>query len=373
MKNLQAFLLFSSGANISMLKRCPSDINRYAAIGATVFFTGLLAFISASYALHTVFNSTFLAILLGLVWGVMIYNLDRFIVLSLRSTGSFLRDVWFAVPRIVLALLFAVVISTPLELRIFQNEIEGELVLMNQEQRKTQEDVLRSRFTEERSALLETRSTIESEITALRAKRDELALIALQEADGTGGSMKKNLGPIYAAKKAEADKVNGELSAKIKAAKPLLSNIESGLEKNMADESAALVALESVPMNGLIGRLEALSRLTAKSSMIFTAHLFIFLLFVGLELAPIMVKLLSLRSPYDLILSGHEHGFQTIHKVNVHRADATMQENMEVNGSIISHRTAATIEAEKAVIDKKLKEKLRNVQEGNMGWDKAFG
>ncbi len=373
MKKIQAFLLFSSGADQTILERCPSDINRYTAIGATVFFTGLLAFISASYALYSVFHSTLLAILFGAVWGVMIYNLDRFIVLSLRSTGSLIRDVWIAVPRIVLALLFAVVISTPLELRIFKNEINGELDLMDQEQQKKQEDATKARFTDERLSLLETRSAIESEIAALRTKSDELALMALQEADGTGGSMKKNLGPIYAAKKQEAERAFVELNQKQKASQPLLQNIETGLARNFEEEQKAMAALQNIPMNGLIGQLEALGRLTERSGTIFTAHLFIFLLFVALELAPIMVKLISLRSPYDLVLSGHEHGYETAAKVSRHKADEEMHENMEVNASLIKHRTAATIEGEKAIIDRKLKEKLQKVKDGVSGWDKAFG
>ena len=131
----------------------------------------------------------------------MIFNMDRFIVLSIRTTGSLLRDIWIAVPRMLLALVFAIVISTPLELRIFENEIEGELVTMNQEQLKEQEAVAKTRFTTDRASLLETRSSVETEIAALRIKRDALELIALQEADGTGGSMKKNLGPIYEAKR----------------------------------------------------------------------------------------------------------------------------------------------------------------------------
>ena len=104
-----------------------------------------------------------------------------------------------------------------------------------------------------------------------------------------------------------------------------------------------------------------------------TAHLFIFLLFIALELAQVLVKLLSLNSPYDLLLSGHEQAFHTIGKVKSHKAESEMRESIEVNGAIISHRTATTIEAEKAILDQKLKERLRKVKEGAAGWDKAFG
>ena len=373
MKDIQTFLLFSSGAQKSILERCPTDINRYMAIGATVFFTGLLAFFSASYALNSVFHSPILAAVLGLVWGVMIYNLDRLIVMSLRSTGSFFKDMFMAFPRIALALLFAIVISTPLELRIFDNEIQGELVLMNEEQKKEHEAATKTRFVEERVALLSTRQELESEITTIRSKRDELALIALQEADGTGGSMKRNLGPIYEAKKAEVKKLDNELKEKVASSQPLINEIEAQLQNNLAEEKAAIASLASVPISGIIGKLEALSRLTSKSPMIHTAHLFIFLLFVALELTPILVKLISLRSPYDMRLSTHEFDHETNNSVIRHLADSKMKESISVNGSVITHRTKATIEAEKAIIDQKLKEKLGKVRNGSTGWDQAFG
>ena len=241
MINLREFFLFSSGANRTILNRCPSDEERYVAIGAAVFFTGLLAFVSASYALNMVFNSPIIAVILGLVWGLMIFNLDRFIVLSLRSTDSKYRDALIAIPRVILALIFAIVISTPLELRIFQNEVESELVLMNQEQVLFQEDAVKTRFKAERDELLATRSGLELELSTIRNKRDELELIALHEADGTGGSMKKNLGPIYEAKKEAADKVTAELNLKSEKSNPIISNLENELATNLIDEKKRLI------------------------------------------------------------------------------------------------------------------------------------
>ena len=52
---------------------------------------------------------------------------------------------------------------------------------------------------------------MKSEITAKERERDLLVTEAIKEADGTGGSMRKNLGPIYKTKKAAADLVQQEL------------------------------------------------------------------------------------------------------------------------------------------------------------------
>ena len=122
MNNLRNFFWFCSGANQNLLKRCPTESSKYVGIGATVFFTGVLAAISAGYALYTVFESFWGSFFFGLVWGGMIFNLDRFIVCSMKKRGNFWQEFKVAVPRLFLAILLALVISKPLELKIFEKE-----------------------------------------------------------------------------------------------------------------------------------------------------------------------------------------------------------------------------------------------------------
>ena len=110
MKNIQDFFLFCSGVESSVLEKCPTDRNKYAGIGATVFFTGVLAFFSSGYALFTVFDSYWLSGAFGMVWGLMIFNLDRYIVMSMKSNGKWWRDFFVAFPRLLLAVLLAVLL-----------------------------------------------------------------------------------------------------------------------------------------------------------------------------------------------------------------------------------------------------------------------
>src|SRR5690242_9548736 len=117
MQKVISFFWFCSGADTEILKKCPSETAKYTGIGATVFFTGVFAFLSASYALYTVFDGVLSAILFGIVWGLMIFNLDRFIVSSMRKEGRFGREFAMAIPRLILAILISVVIARPLELK----------------------------------------------------------------------------------------------------------------------------------------------------------------------------------------------------------------------------------------------------------------
>src|SRR5690349_15878238 len=87
LSTIKQFFLICSGANQQILMRqdCFIEHNKYAGIGATIFFTAILAAISGSYALFTVFNSAFIAVCFGALWGLIIFNLDRYIVSTMKK------------------------------------------------------------------------------------------------------------------------------------------------------------------------------------------------------------------------------------------------------------------------------------------------
>ena len=101
---LKNFFILCSGADRKLLDSCSGgEQTKFAGIGATVFFTAVMAFIAAAYALYTVFDSAYPAIGFGLVWGLLIFNLDRFIVSTIRKRDSFYKELLQASPRIALA------------------------------------------------------------------------------------------------------------------------------------------------------------------------------------------------------------------------------------------------------------------------------
>lgn len=368
MKALEQFFLFCAGADASVLAQCPTDRNKFMGIGATVFFTGLLAFFSSGYALYTVFDSALAAVAFGMVWGLMIFNLDRYIVMSMKSNGRWWRDLGVALPRVALAVLLALVISKPLEMKIFEKEIQAELVQMEQEVFKAQEDRVQDRFTVQ---MAEQRSQIEqlkAEIAAKSALRDTLVRIAAQEADGTGGSGLRNLGPIYRAKKADADKAEAELAALVALNQPQIQAKEAAVLTLQNSVQAEVKSLERSRYYGLAARMEALSRLGEGSRAIWLASLFITLLFMAIETAPIVVKLISYRSPYDYLLYNLEHVFEAENTEKVALRTNALRNKVKYDTETGTHLTAAQIEAEKALIDEKLREKLEELKTKPFGW-----
>lgn len=325
MNRLKAFFWLCSGANKAILSNCPSESSKYVGIGATIFFTGVFAALAGGYALFTVFDSYVLAFFFGILWGLMIFNLDRFIVSSMRKNGQPAQEFLQALPRIVLALVISVVIARPLELKIFEKEVNSEITSMIQEDLAVKEFTVKERFVTTRERLNAEIQALKNEILAKTESRNELRRIAREEADGTGGTMKRNAGPIYQIKKADADRVEVELQELIATNTPLIEEKERALAEWNNREKTELAAIEAGQLTGLASRIEALDRLTTKSSAINIASWFVMLLFLVVETAPIFVKLISQRGPYDFVLKTEEYGFEAFHYEDLAKVNAAIK------------------------------------------------
>ena len=328
MKKITAFFWFCSGADTNLLQKCPTESGKYTGIGATIFFTGLFAALAAGYALFTVFDNVWAASVLGLLWGLMIFNLDRYIVSSMRKAGRTSRELLSASPRIVLAVIISIVIAKPLELKIFEKEIAPELVIMEQQNYAKQERELRGRFDPSRDSLKAGIEMLKREVALKAAQRDALVRSAQEEADGTGGSKRRNLGPIYKVKKADADAASREFELLRQNNERLINARERNLQQNDSLETRALASLDRGKMDGPAARMEALSRLTRQSDAIFWANWFIILLFIAMETAPVFVKLISDKGPYDNLLKIEEHGFSVQETEKVADTNAAAKQRM---------------------------------------------
>lgn len=117
------FLWRCAGADVDILRKCPGSQSRYTGVGCTIVFTAVMAWASCGYALYYVFDSHVLATVFGFLWALMIFSLDRFIVNSIPGSLSLNKRLLFGSPRLVMAIIIGVVISAPIEMKIFEKEI----------------------------------------------------------------------------------------------------------------------------------------------------------------------------------------------------------------------------------------------------------
>ena len=127
MNHISKFLCLCAGADVKLISKYPSEVSRYSSIGATIVFTGFFAALSGGYALYKIFNDLVIAIILGLIWGFMIFNLDRYIVMSIKKKDRIWNELLTALPRIILAIIISIVVAKPLEVRIFADRIAREI------------------------------------------------------------------------------------------------------------------------------------------------------------------------------------------------------------------------------------------------------
>lgn len=310
MSRITQFFWFCSGANFAILKRTPTDSNKYVGIGATVFFTGLLAALAAGYALFTVFQSFLPAIFFGLLWGMMIFNLDRFIVSSMRKRDNAWAEWKLAIPRLVLAVFLGLVISKPLELKMFEREIIRKLDEKKTEFIAQSKANLAKGFSEIQE--LEAKiDTLKSEVGQAVAFRDQLqkeydAERFGEKTSGTSGIV--GLGTNAKKKEQQLDAAQLALNDLRTRNQIRIDTLEAQIRVFMALRQGEFEKQQPgiEGFDGLAARMDALADLTTESSAMAMANAFIMLLFIAVETAPIFVKLISSRGPYDELLELHE-------------------------------------------------------------------
>lgn len=344
---LQRFFIFCSGADTDLLDQCsPGERTKYAGIGATVFFTAVMATIAASYALYTVFDTYATAILFGVVWGLLIFNLDRFIVSTLRKRNSFADELIQASPRIALAIIIAIVISKPLELKIFEKEIDQVLLEEKNEMTLANQDQLALQYSPALQALENDNQQLKQEIIDKETSVNALYETYIAEAEGRKGTEIVGKGPVY---KEKREKHDAELAAlqelrktnseKIAANEAQMTQLAEEYQTKVADSQPIIDSFD-----GLMARVNALNELPWLPSF------FIFLLFLAIETSPILAKLLSPRGPYDLKLAEQEGAVASWVSQQKAQRDVLMATDKEVN-----NRVYADIAEEQELYDYKRK------------------
>ena len=330
---LKQFFIICSGSDTDILEQCSKgEQNKYAGIGATVFFTAVMAFIAGSYALYTVFDNLYSAIFFGLIWGLLIFNLDRYIISTIKKTANITDELIQAAPRIVLAVIIAVVISKPLELKIFEKEINQVLLEQKNELTLANKTQLAEQFTPSIDGLNSDILTLQQQIDTKEAEVNQLYDTYISEAEGTAGTKLLGKGPVYKEKREKHDALLAELQHLKTYNKEKITSIESEIITLKGDYDTQVAITQPIINNfdGLMARVNALGKLPWLPSF------FIFLLFLAIETSPILAKLLSPKGSYDLKLEDQETAIKINVLQNINQRKAMLKTDYALNDRIYS-------------------------------------
>lgn len=324
------FLWFCAGADGSILKRCPqSDWIKYQGIGGIVFATAMLAFVSASYAFYTVFSpktdtalqatahfeTAAASTVAGVLWALVIFNIDRFIVSS-TGKGDGTEKITFqefvqSMPRLLMAGIIGVCISAPLEIRILKPEIDAQLELeQNEYLRKLNEhsegliqarkEELISKADKAQQYLTNRSEYFEKRRLEIQEQRHLLEL----EAEGKSTKGVAGRGPAWRDKKENLDKMEEELTHDRQTYKEKADVIAadiSGFNKQLgqlAEELQAAKASNLAQSRHLDGLMKRIHISHSIGGLVPWA---ILLLLLAVETGPIFFKMMLVRSTYDYL------------------------------------------------------------------------
>ncbi len=351
---LNEFLWICAGANREVLRQCPTDYAKYAGIGGTILFTALMAMLSGGYALYFVFESVSKAIAFGIFWGLLIFNLDRFIVNTMYSDGKVTiswKEFFSGLPRIIMAIFLGIVISTPLEMKIFEDRINSQLVKDNIERTNAS----RAKIDEGNKPLSERRNLLEQQQSEIQERLARANEELKKEGEGSALSGKAGHGQIYKDKEQNLKAIETELNMWNSSHQQELEDLREQIKINR-DKGDADIA-EGNHENGFCVRYEAFSNVKKENLALSVVSLVIMLLFIIIETAPTFFKMMIASGPYDDYLRAEMHRVRVLSDKRI--SDLNDDVNTEVQ--ISTKRNKVRLEAE-VLANKELMERIAKVQ-----------
>ena len=357
---IMRFLWKCAGGDRYILERATySDQIKYMCLGGIVFATGAMAGLAGGYAFYTIFSpkgsavedivdfpTVLLSTIFGLIWGLMIFNIDRFIVTSTGKGDGTEKITWdefkSAIPRIIMGAIIAITISKPIEIRMFQTEINNKLYEKQLE--------LQKEFEKKTTANFEERlKVVEGDLGEVGKQRQDLiSRVKIAEQAYTDNLMGKangiiaGNGPLSKALKSQIDALNSELNRFDQQNGDKIKDADKKRKEILAEKEKVLATNVQVAQ-GLDGLLERIK--LAHEVAGFWITLFITLLFMAIELTPIFFKLMLNKTPYDYLSENRDDLIRAENGIEVRYDYYKDKEGIERH-LIINH------EAEKMIFEK---------------------
>ena len=371
---LNEFFWWCAGVNRDILRQCPTDHAKYAGAGGTIFFTAVMAVISSSYAIYFVFEDQLVSLAFGLIWGALIFNLDRYMVNTMYSDGLptiSWGEIRSGLPRIIMAIFLGIVISTPLEMKIFEDRINSQLVhdnieRTNRSRQKAQEGI---------AVLIQRRDILEKELKDINKRLANANQELKEEGEGSALSKKIGHGPIYREKEMNRDAIKKEFDDWNSAHEHELISLREQIEINSKSTSEDIK--DGLKENGFCVRYEAFTNVKAGNVSLQIVSWVIMLLFVIIETAPTFFKMMISSGPYDDLLRAEMHRVKvlsdkeisdmnddvnTLVQISVAKNKAKLETELAANKEVMEKVALAQAELLQTAIEKWREEELKKIE-----------
>ncbi len=399
------------GARADALAAIPGAANRYIGMAATLTFTSVVAGLSAATALTIALHARlWVAIVLGIFWGLLIFNLDRLLLVTLSKDDSNRVKILGVLMRVALAACLAVAISTPVTLIIFEKEINQELAVTQaaqdsayqaqlatytqgktlagyENQLTANENTLNSGTIIDKAGAAKVSEDLILQNAAYQNYLQQVARVE-GEVEGTSGTHRPGCGPVCAVESAGVQQALDQYNAAVKqtkqdeAAETTYQNQEtqrlkaqdttltgeiSAIKQAQAAQVAAY-AKTTASSDGLLARIEALWRLGGSQPAARISHLFVFMVFFIIELLPILMKSFQLwgsKTKYEEAVTSIDETSLRIHntRMDVVSETALAQKMAQLEAARILNEQI--IEAQKQVFRAHLDDWVRKAVPGS--------
>lgn len=319
--SVMRFLWKCAGGDRYLLERATySDQIKYMCLGGIVFATGAMAGLAGGYAFYTIFetrgsaiensvdlNTVFLAIFFGIIWGLMIFNIDRFIVTSTgKGDGTeaiTVGELKSAFPRIIMGIIIAMTISKPVEIRMFKTEIDIKLREKQLEQQAEYQAKVDKTFDAREKLLDKEFGSISKDRDDLNERIKNAEKEYIDQLNGRVEGSVPGDGKLAGALKSKLDDLTNQLNQFDNKNGKNLSELNKRKDELRIAKEKERGNNEKIA-NGLDGLLERIK--IAHEVAGFWISLFITLLFMAIELTPIFFKLMLTKSTYDYLAENRD-------------------------------------------------------------------
>jgi hypothetical protein len=337
-----------AGVDEDLIARVPQERARYTALGGVVVGTALIAAFSMWFAItEAVGTSSGWVIIPTLIWGLFIFNFDRWLISS--SVGlHWHKRYGTLIMRVFMALLFGIIIAEPLVLRVFQSAIvksiqdertaelatlQSKLVHCNPESDvpggaptpagctgyvltfPTTPGSAAAQLASKRADAAKLSAEITTDTNALTKLNNEARLECVG-ASGPGLTGHAGVGPNCLRLRAEADAyakahpIAAETS-QLTAIQKEISTLEAQVaasqstfqqQRTQMIDQAVATAKSHQGTIGILERMAALSKLAASSTTLLLGTWAVRLLFIMVDCMPILVKFFGGITTYDRLV-----------------------------------------------------------------------